>query len=300
MGINSIRVAIISATAPHVKIWEAANPDHYNNLNFLNPLDSIRKTSKNIEGQYDVLIAAVHYSRNGELEYEGKSGSFQIVQSMPEFDVIFAGHEHALYNENINGNWVIEHERYGSHVSLAKIDLKKNEKDEWKVTQINTENISTKGEKKSEEVLKKFEWIHNISLDYINLIIGNIKDDFIKGVDYITGKDNVTMARALYEDTALVDFINKVQSFYAKAQISSASIFKSNQNIKKGQIKRKDIININKYDNTLLGINISGENLLKYMEDSARYYQTTKQLLLILKFPFILILCFQVLIMILI
>ena len=219
---------------------------------------------------------------------------------MPEFDVIFAGHEHALYNENINGNWVIEHERYGSHVSLAKIDLKKNEKDEWKVTQINTENISTKGEKKSEEVLKKFEWIHNISLDYINLIIGNIKDDFIKGVDYITGKDNVTMARALIEDTALVDFINKVQSFYAKAQISSASIFKSNQNIKKGQIKRKDIININKYDNTLLGINISGENLLKYMEDSARYYQTTKQLLLILKFPFILILCFQVLIMILI
>ena len=149
-------------------------------------------------------------------------------------------------------------------------------------------------------MLKKFEWIHNISLDYINLIIGNIKDDFIKGVDYITGKDNVTMARALYEDTALVDFINKVQSFYAKAQISSASIFKSNQNIKKGQIKRKDIININKYDNTLLGINISGENLLKYMEDSARYYQTTKQLLLILKFPFILILCFQVLIMILI
>lgn len=50
----------------------------------------------------------MHYSRNGELEYEGKSGSFQIAQSMPEFEVIFAGHEHALYNENINGNWVIE------------------------------------------------------------------------------------------------------------------------------------------------------------------------------------------------
>lgn len=111
------------------------------------------------------------------------------------------------------------------------------------MTQINTENISTKGEKKSEEVLKKFEWVHNISLDYINLIIGNIKDDFIKGVDYITGKDNVTtMARALIEDTALVDFINKVQSFYAKAEISSAAIFKSNQNIKKGQINVKILL----------------------------------------------------------
>ena len=109
--VNGVRVAIIGATAPHIKQWEGSNPDHYKNLDFLDPLDSIKQIVKNIEGQYDILVGAVHISRNGEYESEGKSGAFQIAQAIPEFDVIFAGHEHSLYCVKINGTWVLEPKR---------------------------------------------------------------------------------------------------------------------------------------------------------------------------------------------
>ena len=38
-----------------------------------------------------------------------------------------------------------------------------------------------------------------------------------------------------------------------------------------------NIINIYKYDNTLRGVNIKGENLLRYMEYMAGYYQTIEE-----------------------
>ena len=278
--VNGVRVAIIGAVSPHIKIWEAANPDHYKNLDFLNPLDSLKQTVKNIEGQYDILVGAVHISRNGEYEYEGKSGAFQIAQAIPEFDVIFAGHEHVLYSEYFNDTdtWVLEPKCYGSHVAIAKFDLEKDEKGQWKLTSKRAENNSTEGFKSSEEVMKEFKWVHDISIDYINKVIGEIKSDFINGVDYITGKDIVTtMPRAQIEDTALMDFINEVQSFYAKSEISTAALFNVDQNVKKGPLKRRDIIKIFKYENTLRGINIKGENLLKYMEINVGYYQTIKE-----------------------
>jgi len=74
-----------------------------------------------------------------------------------------------------------------------------------------------------------------------------------------------------------MDFINTVQTFYAKSEISAIALFNINQNVKKGQLKRKDIINIYKYDNTLRGVNIKGENLLRYMEYMAGYYQTIEE-----------------------
>ena len=87
------------------------------------------------------------------------------------------------------------------------------------MTTITAENISTKGANSSEVVMNEFKWVQDISIDYINKVIGEIKSDFINGVDYITGKDKVTtMAHAQIEDTALMDFINEVQTFYTKSE----------------------------------------------------------------------------------
>lgn len=38
-SISGVRVAIVGATAPHIKQWEASNPDHFKNLEFLDPIE---------------------------------------------------------------------------------------------------------------------------------------------------------------------------------------------------------------------------------------------------------------------
>mgnify|MGYP002626260929 FL=1 len=276
--INGVRVAVVGSTAPHISTWEASAPEHFQNLDFTDPIESLKKTVKEIEGQYDILVAAVHISRQGEYDAEGKTGAFQIAEAIPELDVILAGHEHATYCEKVNNTWVLEPGKYGSHVALATFNMKK-ENGEWKLVDVEAKNIPTNNLAASQAVLDEFKWVDEKSRENANQVVGKITADFIpEGTDYITGKDNVTtMPRAQIEDTALMDLINTVQKYYAKADISTAALFNFDQTLKAGDFKRKDVAFIYKYDNTLMGVNITGKNLLEYMEWTVGYYQTAQE-----------------------
>lgn len=238
----------------------------------------MKATVKSIEGQYDVLVGAMHISRDGEYESEGKSGVFQIAKEVPELDVILAGHEHATYCEKVNDTWVLEPGKYGSQVAFTKFNLKK-ENGAWKITNVEAKNIPTKGVEPSQDVLDKFKWVDDKSKENANMIIGKVTANFIpEGTDFITGADNVTtMPRAQVADTALMDLINTVQAFYTKADVSTAALFNFDQTLKTGDFKRKDVAFIYKYDNTLMGVNITGKNLLAYMEWTVDYFQTAKE-----------------------
>lgn len=274
--IDGVRVAVIGAVAPHIPLWEASSPEHYQGLNFTHPVKEMKRTIKELEGKYDVVIAALHASREGQYDNEGNGGAFNLAKEIPELDLVVAGHEHANYVTDIDGTWVMEPGRYGSHVSIGEIHLKK-EDGKWKVSKVDAKNISTKENKEvSDEILDEFKWVHEKSRENANTVIGEVVEDFMpKGADYITFEKNVTtMPRAQIEDTAIMDLINNVQLKYANADISSAAMFTPNQNLFKGPFKNKDVAFIYKYNNTLMGVNISGENLLKYMEWSASYYNT--------------------------
>lgn len=276
--IDGIRVAVVGSTAPHVSTWEASAPDHFQNLAFTDPIKSLQETVKEIQGKYDILVAAVHISRQGEYEEEGKTGAFQIAEAVPELDVIFAGHEHATYCEKVNDTWVLEPGKYGSHVAFATFNMQK-ENGKWKVANVEAQNIPTNNIAASKRVLDMFKWVDDASKENANTVVGKITANFIPdGTDYITGKDNVTtMPRAQIEDTALMDLINIVQQHYAKSDISTAALFNFDQTLKAGDFKRKDVAFIYKYDNTLMGVNITGKNLLAYMEWTVGYYQTAKE-----------------------
>jgi 2',3'-cyclic-nucleotide 2'-phosphodiesterase/3'-nucleotidase len=125
--------------------------------------------------------------------------------------------------------------------------------------------------------MNDFAFVHNQSVADANLVVGEISGEFVDGVDYLTGDNQVTtMPRAQIEDTAVIDLINEVQMFYTSADVSSAALFNFGSTLHEGDFKKKDVAYIYKYPNTLVGVNITGENLLAYMEWSASYYNSTR------------------------
>ena len=278
-NIEGVRVAVIGMVPPHIPMWEASSPSHFKGLKFEEPLDILRPLVDSLKGEYDVLIGALHLGRNGE--YGSNSGMVEIAKQIPEFDLIFGGHEHARYATEIEGQngdktWIIEPGAYGWALAVGEVQVKK-EDDKWKVVSVKAENRETAQVAADKAMEKAFEFVHNTSVDDANEIVGKVTDDFIPRVDYITGQEKVTtMPTIQLEDTALIDLINNVQLYYTKADISSAAAFRSDMNLKKGDFKKKDVAFIYKYSNTLMGVMMSGENLLKYMEWSASYYNTAK------------------------
>jgi len=276
-NIEGVKVAVIGGVAPHVPQWEASAPEHFQGLDFVSPLQATKDAVDEIGDSADVIVAAMHISRNGQYEEENLSGVYQLAEQIPELDLIIAGHEHATYCENVNDTFVMEPGRYGNKVAFSTINLKKVD-GSWTIDGVKAENLETKGSDPSQEVLDEFKWVHDKSIKDANTVIGEITEDFlVEGVDYITGDSHVTtMPRTQIEDTAVIDLINTVQKKYADAEVSSAALFKFDSTLNKGDFKKKDVAFIYKYNNTLMGVNISGENLLDYMEWSVSYYNTYK------------------------
>ena len=123
-NIEGVRVAVIGMVPPHIPMWEASSPSHFKGLKFEEPLDILRPLVDSLKGEYDVLIGALHLGRNGE--YGSNSGMVEIAKQIPEFDLIFGGHEHARYATEIEGQngdktWIIEPGAYGWALAVGEV-----------------------------------------------------------------------------------------------------------------------------------------------------------------------------------
>lgn len=264
---DGVRVAIIGMIPPHIPTWEASAPEHYAGLEFKSVLEETGKAIKELEGKYDVLIGAYHIGPEGEHGYEGLE---TIAESYPEFDLLLGGHAHAKYMNEVNGVTIMEPGKYGWALNKVDITVK-----DGQVTFLQGEQIETKSVDPDQEIVDAFKYVHDKSVADANIVVGKITEDFISNPDYITGMDEIkTMPTAQLIDTSVIDLINEVQMFYADSEISSAALFNFGSNLKMGDFKKKDVAYIYKYPNTLNGVYITGENLLKYMEWSASYYNT--------------------------
>ena len=64
--VDGVRVAIVGYLVPHIPIWEASTPEHFEGLKFLGPEEALSATLKELEGKYDVLIGSFHLGREDE------------------------------------------------------------------------------------------------------------------------------------------------------------------------------------------------------------------------------------------
>ena len=271
--IDGVRVAIIGMTPPNVPVWEASAPSHFAGLEFKDVLTETEKAIKELEGKYDILVGAYHLGPDGQYGYAGIE---KVAENFPQFDVIFGGHAHSKYTNEVNGVKLIEPGKYGWALAKADIEVAKKD-DKYEVVSVEVVNIETYKEEEDAGILETFKFVHDKSTTEANTVVGSITADFISNPDYITGESSITtMPTAQIQDTAVIDLINEVQMKYADAEVSSAALFNFGSNLLEGEFKKKDVAYIYKYPNTLVGVNITGENLLKYMEWSAKYYNTTK------------------------
>ena len=119
-------------------------------------------------------------------------------------------------------------------------------------------------------------------------IVSLLQADHQKVVDYVNGvigtsTEAMSAATARYEDTAALDFINYVQAGAVKAELTGADAdlpvlsiaapFNKDAAIPQGDVSVRDIAGLYIYDNTLLGIKLTGAQVKAYLEKSAEYFK---------------------------
>jgi 2',3'-cyclic-nucleotide 2'-phosphodiesterase/3'-nucleotidase len=107
-------------------------------------------------------------------------------------------------------------------------------------------------------------------VDYVNSPIG-------------TSAAALSAARAVVEDVPIIDFVQYVQADAVKAGLTGADAtlpvlsiaapFNRQASFPAGQVTVRDVAGLYIYDNTLLGVKVTGAQVKDYLEYSARYFK---------------------------
>src|SRR5262249_26248063 len=79
--------------------------------------------------------------------------------------------------------------------------------------------------------------------------------------------------QARFRDSAILDLIQKVQLEAGKADVSMVANFNADARIAKGPISVRDIAGLYVYENTLVVLEVTGQQLKEALEHSATYFR---------------------------
>ena len=267
LPLNGIRVAVIGMVTPNIARWGATK---LVGCAVTDPLEETRRIIDSIRGRYDVLVGVFHMGLENEYGL-ANSGVTDILNACPEFDVMVSAHEHTLISGiRINGALVVQN-RYQAQ-TMAVIDLTL-ERDGagWKVVDRASQSIGVADYEADPAMVERLKDYDQQARADANRVIGRLEGEALAPE---TG--NAEIYAAMIQDTALVDLINAVQSYYADAVVSAATLPRADANLYPGEIRKCDMARLYRFPNTLYKLRMTGAQLKRFMEWTVDGYNTLR------------------------
>ncbi|HEY2964558.1 MAG TPA: 5'-nucleotidase C-terminal domain-containing protein [Pyrinomonadaceae bacterium] len=268
--VAGVRIGILGLTTPGVPNWD--NAPNYAGLEFHEPLSDARKWVPMLRDKEkcDVVVIAMHMGleedlRTGEVspgQVLHENEAIAIAGDVPGVDVIFMGHTHrevpSLY---VNGVLLTQANYWGKHLARADLYLQKAASG-WRVYAKSARTLPADDRVEPDpDVVKLAQPYDNETQGWLARVIGQSAEE-------------ITAKEARFRDTAILDLIQRVQLEAGKADVSMVASFNSEARIAKGPVSVRDIAGLYVYENTLVVLEVTGQQLKDALEHSAKYFKT--------------------------
>jgi 2',3'-cyclic-nucleotide 2'-phosphodiesterase/3'-nucleotidase len=140
----------------------------------------------------------------------------------------------------------------------------------WRLVAATSQVLNSNAVAEDARVARAVRQQHDTVVGYVNSPVG-------------TSAAALSAARAVVEDVPIIDFVNYVQADAVKAGLtgsdaalpvlSIAAPFNRSASFPAGQVTVRDVAGLYIYDNTLLGVRVTGAEVKAYLEFSARYFK---------------------------
>ena len=275
---NGIRIGIVGLTTPAIPMW--LDESLYPGIEWKDMVETAIKYAELLRPQVDVLVGLFHAGMNEDYSKQftdaqnlpNENASKLVAENVPQFDIIFSGHSHKVFPEEgenciVNNSAMVMPGGHARYLGVGDITLK-----DKKVVKKSGYVINMKDVEPAKEILDIAKPYHDKTLSYIRQQVG-------------TAKDSISAKNARWQDTALMELINKAQMAKTGADISFAASFNDNVLIPPGPVFIKDIYGMYIYENFLYVIQMTGQQIIDYLEFSAHYYLYDKNSGVITKNP---------------
>jgi 2',3'-cyclic-nucleotide 2'-phosphodiesterase / 3'-nucleotidase len=276
-----IKVGVLGLTNPGIAIWDKANVE--GRLAFPGLVEQAKIWVPRIRKLgVDVLVVAAHSGADTSSSYGDalpypENASTLVAQQVPGIDAILVGHAHLEIAERFvtndqTGQQVVLTEpiKWGMRLSVIDIDLERRG-NRWHVVGRHSQVLKSNTVDADPAVVSLLQADHETVRTYVNSVVAQ-------------NLYPMSASTSRYEDTAAMDFINRVQGETVKAALagtpqdglavlSIAAPFNAAAAIPSGDVTIRDVAGMYIYDNTLLGITLTGAQVKQYLEYSARYFK---------------------------
>ncbi|UQU63410.1 5'-nucleotidase C-terminal domain-containing protein [Couchioplanes caeruleus] len=280
-GAPMLRVGILGLTNPGVAIWDRANVE--GKLVFEDMVETAAKWVPIMRARgADLVLISAHGGDSGTSSYgpelPNENPSALIAEKVPGIDAILFGHAHNNVPQRFVTNaetgaqvLLSEPSKWGQRLTRMDFTLVR-EHGRWRITTKKADTLNTNTVTEDPKVLAAVRAQHAKTVAYVNQVVA-------------TSTEELSAAESRYKDTAILDYINKVQtdtvtaalagSAYASLPVLSiAAPFSRTAVFPQGDVKIKDVAGLYIYDNTLEAVVLTGAEVRAYLEYSAKYFVT--------------------------
>ena len=221
----------------------------------------------------DLVVIAMHMGleedlRTGQInpsQVPNENAAITIVRRVPGVDIILMGHTHREVSSLVvNGVLLTQANRWASHVARVDVYLEQ-VGGRWRVIARSARTIPvTEKTALDPEIAKIGGPYDKETQDWLSRAIGESPEE-------LTARD------CRFRDTAIIDLIQRVQLEAGVADVSMAACFNQEARIPKGKVTVRDIASLYEYENTLVTLELTGQQLQEALEHSAQYFREYEQ-----------------------
>ncbi|WP_434453014.1 bifunctional metallophosphatase/5'-nucleotidase [Lentzea sp. E54] len=267
-----LRVGILGLTNPGIAVWDRAHVDGV--LTFPGLVEQALHWVPEIRRKSDLVIVVAHSGADlssslGDQVPFPENCAELVAETVPGIDAVLVGHAHVeiparFVANKVTGRPVLLTEPlyWGKRLSVMEFDLEHNGR--WELAGSRSSVLSSAAVEEDPRIVRLLRHDHSKVVSYVNSRIG-------------TCSSAMSAARSRFEDTPALRFINHVQALeIAKSTslpvLSLCAPFNRAAAIPGGEVSIRDVAGLYIFDNTLVGVRLSGEQLRDLLEESARYF----------------------------
>ncbi|PFG29999.1 bifunctional metallophosphatase/5'-nucleotidase [Paramicrobacterium agarici] len=286
---KQVTIGVIGLVTPGVRIWDKQHVEGI--LEFQDMVEAAKQWVPEVDAQADVVVVLAHTGQGTVPDdaYDpadlNEDVANNIAFQVPGIDVLVAGHSHqdepqTLITNTAGEQTLITQPNYWarsvSEVTLSLAPTADGFEVDWSdgYAPVVTPHYGTDGTPEDPQVLEVISEEHEATIEYVNTPVADSVEE-------------LPAATSRYEDTAIIDFINSIQletvdaaldgTEYADVPvISQASPFSRTALFPEGEVTIRDIAGLYIYENTLVGVQMTGAEIAEYLEYSARYFVQTE------------------------
>ena len=259
--VDGVKIAVIGMLTPAIPNW--LTNDVWKGIEFEEMTSCAKKWVKYLKDveRPDLIFGLFHSGKDGGIstpDYE-ENATAAVAREVPGFDIIFFGHDHQVHNEwitNIEGQQVliIDPSCYVKNVAEAEINLTY-KKGKLVKKDIKGQIVSVLDEEIDQQMVNHFQKDIDAVKDFINEKIG-------------TFGSTIYTRESFFGNSAFTDLIHNLQLKITGADISITAPLAFNSVIKAGDVTVADMFKLYRFENLLVTMRMTGEEIRKHLEMS--------------------------------